>query len=144
LNSVRELSRFMQGATEAHVKTMHRAMKHCVGTPNRGMFLKPNGSWDGNPDYKFVISGRSDSDCAKDVERRRSVNGCSVFLCDAPVSSASRMQGHVTLLIAEAELAAAMLQCSQDMLFTMRVMELIRLKVKKPMILEVDNKGAKD
>ena len=43
----------------------------------------------------------------------------------------------------EAELAAAT-QCAQDMLFVMRVMESIGLKVHKPMILEVDNKGAKD
>ena len=30
------------------------------------------------------------------------------------------------------------------MLFTMRVLESIGLKVKKPMILKVDNKGTKD
>jgi hypothetical protein len=143
LNSVRELSRFMQGAMEAHMKAMHRTMKHCVGAPNQGMFLKPNATWDEDPDFEFVISGRSDLDCAKDLERRRSVSGCSVFLCGAPVSCASRMQGHVTLSVTEAELAAATV-CSQDMLFAMRVLESIGLTVKKPMTLEVDNKGAKD
>ena len=71
------------------------------------------------------------------------MSGYSVFLCDAPVSSASRMQGHVTLSVTEAELAAATTQCSQDMLFVMRVIESIGLKVKKPMILQVDNKGLK-
>jgi hypothetical protein len=68
------------------------AMKHCVGAPNRGMFLKPNDLWDGNPDHEFVILERLDLDQAKDVERHR---------------SASRMQGHVTLSVTEAELAAA-------------------------------------
>ena len=33
-------------------------------------------------------------------------------------------------------------QCAQDMLFNMRILESMGLKVKKPMILEVDNKGA--
>ena len=107
------------------------------------MFLKPSAFWDDNLDFELVISGRSDSDCAKDIERRRSVSGYSVFLCDAPVSSASRMQGHVTLSVTEAELAAAT-QRSQDTLVTTRVMESIGLKVKKPMILEVNDKGAKD
>jgi hypothetical protein len=134
----------MQGAMEAHMKAMHQTMKPCVGAPNRGMFLKPNATWDEDPDFEFVISGRSDSDHAKDLEKRRSVSGCSVILCGAPVSCASRMQGHdVTLSVTEAELAAAT-ACSQDMLFAMRVLESIGLTVKKPMTLEVDNKGAKD
>jgi hypothetical protein len=49
----------------------------------------------------------------------------------------------VTLSVTEGELVAAT-QCVQDMLFTMRVVELMGLKVKKPMILEIDNKGAVD
>jgi hypothetical protein len=105
--------------------------------------LKPSRQWNGGADFEFVILGRSDSDYAKDVEKRRSVSGYSVFLEDAPVSMACRMQGHVTLSVTEAELAAAT-QCAQDMLFVMRVIESVGLKVKKPMILEVDNKGAKD
>ena len=55
----------------------------------------------------------------------------------------SRMQGCVTLSVTEAETVAAT-QCAQDMLFVMRVIESMGLKVKKPMILEVDNKGAID
>jgi hypothetical protein len=53
------------------------------------------------------------------------------------------MQDCVTLSVTEAELVAAT-TCAQDMLFSMRVLESMSLKVKKPMILEVDNKGAKD
>ncbi len=49
----------------------------------------------------------------------------------------------MTLLVTEAELAAAT-QCAQDMLFAMSVVELMGIKVKKPMILEIDNKGAVD
>jgi hypothetical protein len=89
LNAVRELSRFMTGATIAHMKEMYREMKYCVGTPNRGLLLKPNARWDGDPNFEFVVGGRSDSDYAKDPERRRSVSGYSTFLCGAPVTMKS-------------------------------------------------------
>jgi hypothetical protein len=143
LNAVRELSRFMSGAAAAHMKAMYRVMNYCVATPKRGLLLKPNMKWNGDPNFEFVIKGRSDSDYAKDPERRRSVSGYSTFLCDAPVTMKSRMQGCVTLDVTSAELVSGT-QCVQDMLFIMRVVESIGLKVKKPMILEMDNKGAVD
>jgi len=143
LNAVRELSRFMSGATMAHMGAMNRAMRYCVGTPNRGLLLKPDASWDGDPHFLFRVSGRSDSDYAKDPDRRRSVSGYSTFLCGAPVTMRCRMQGCVTLSVTEAEMVSAT-QCAQDMLFVMRVIESMGLKVSKPMILEVDNKGAID
>jgi hypothetical protein len=118
-------------------------MKYCVGTPNRGLLLKPNAKWDEDPNFEFVVSGRSDSDYAKDPERRRSVSGYSTFLCGAPVTIKSRMQGCVTLDVTSAELVSGT-QCAQDMLFIMRVLESMGLKVKKPMVLEIDNKGAVD
>ena len=45
--------------------------------------------------------------------------------------------------VTEAEAVAAT-ACAQDMLFGMRILESMGLKVKKPMVLEVDNKGAVD
>jgi hypothetical protein len=143
LNAVRELSRFMAGATRAHMNAMYRTMKYCVSTPKRGLMLQPTMKWDGDPNFEFIITGRSDSDFAKDPERRRSVSGYSTFLCGAPVTMKSRMQRCVTLDVTSAELVSAT-QCAQDMLFVMRVVESMGLKVKKPMILEIDNKGAVD
>ena len=143
LNAVRELSKFMSGAAMAHQEAMYRVMKYCVATSERGLLLKPNKIWDGNPDFEFEIEGESDSDFAKDPETRRSVGGHATFLCGAPVSTKSKMQNCVTMSVTEAELVSAC-RCSQDMLFQMRVIESMGLKVKKPMILKVDNKGAKD
>ena len=71
------------------------------------------------------------------------MSGYSTMLCGAIVTTKSRMQGCVTLDVTLAELVAGT-QCAQDMLFMMRVLESIGLKVKKPMILEIDNKGAVD
>ena len=53
------------------------------------------------------------------------------------------MQSCVTLSVTEAELVAAV-DAAQDMLFAMRVLESMGLQVKKPMILQIDNKGAVD
>jgi hypothetical protein len=91
LNAVRELSRFMSGATMAHVHAMYRVMKYCVCTPDRGLVLKPTSKWDGDPNFEFIVEGRSDSDYAKDPEKRRSVSGYSTFLCGAPVKQDARV-----------------------------------------------------
>jgi hypothetical protein len=143
LNAVRELSKHMKMASEAHLKAMYRLMKYCVETPERGLFLRPTREWDGNPEFEFVILGRSDSNYATDTSNRRSTSGYSVFLEGSPISMKSIGQKSVTLSVTEAELSAGT-SCAQDMLFAMRVIESLGLKVKKPMILEMDNKGAVD
>jgi len=53
------------------------------------------------------------------------------------------MQEAVTLSVTEAELVAAS-QCMQEMLYVKKMIETLGMKVKLPMTLEVDNKGAKD
>jgi len=142
MNAVRECSRFMSGAAKAHLEAMKRVMRYIVGTPKRGMKLHPNAKWDGSRDFEFEIVGKSDSDWAKD-ETRRSVNGWSTFLHTAPISQRSKMMPIVALSVTESELFSATL-CAQDMLFEMRVLNSIGLKVKLPMKLYVDNRGAKD
>ncbi|KAL7574402.1 hypothetical protein ACA910_008497 [Epithemia clementina (nom. ined.)] len=141
LNSVRELSRYMKAAGHRHLKAMRRCMRYCTETAERGRVLRPNCSWDGNPDFHFTISGRSDSDFAKDPERRRSVSGCTVFMNGAVISASSRMQDSTTLSVSESELVAGV-ETAQKMLFAMQVLEDMGLKVKKPMMLEMDCQGA--
>ena len=53
------------------------------------------------------------------------------------------MQKFVTTSVTEAECVAAT-SCVQDMLFGMRFLESLGLKVKKPMTLYMDNKGGVD
>ena len=143
-NVVRELSRFMMKALNAHEVAMRRVMEYCIATSERGLCLKPTGKWNGkDKDYLFKIHGMSDSDYAKDPETRRSVSGYATFLNDAPVTAKSKMQECVTLSVTEAELVAAT-NCAQDMLYIKKVLESMELQVELPMILYVDNKGAKD
>jgi hypothetical protein len=103
--------------------------------------LKPNRAWDGKPNFEFIVKGLSDVSYATDPSSRQSVSGYSVFLKDVLVSMKSGQQKSVTLSTVEAELVSGT-QCMQDMLFVMWAMESIWLKVKKPMLLQIDNKEA--
>jgi hypothetical protein len=113
-----------------------------VGTPERGLLLKPNCAWDGNPAFLFTISGKSDSNYATD-ETRRSISGYATYLNGSPITMKSGMQQFVKLSVTEAELVAAV-SCMQDMLYNMRILESLGLNIVKPMILELDNQGAID
>ena len=144
MNAVRDLSRFMGiGANDNHMQAMHRTMQYCVGTPKRGLQLKPNGTWNNDPEFEFEITGKSDSNYATCPDTRHSVSGYSTFLNGASVTQKSAMQHTTTLSVTEAELVSGV-QCAQDMLHDLHVVESVGLKVKKPMILEMDNKGAVD
>ena len=119
-------------------------MAYCSGTPNRGLILKPKGNWDREDrNYEFEVTGRSDSNYATDPDTRKSVTGCRVLLEGTPVMFRSSTQRIVSLSVTESEMRAAV-TCAQDMIFTMRILESIGLKVKLPMILEPDNQGVVD
>jgi hypothetical protein len=69
--------------------------------------------------------------------------GYATFLNSAPIIVRSKMRQYVDLSVTESELGGAT-ETAQDMLFTMRILESMGLRVKKPMILYADSKGAKD
>ena len=142
-NAVRDLSRFMSGAAQAHVKAMLRAMAYCVGTGGRGIVLQPKKRWSGNRDNEFEVRGSADSNYATDPDSRKSITGYSVFLEGAPVAMRSVGARVVALSVTEVELYAATM-CAQEMMYVTRVMKSIGLTVQKPMILELDNQGAVD
>ena len=74
-HSVRNLAKMMGKDNCAAVNEMHRCTEYCVDTPTYGVTLWPQGNWDGTKDYKCVVSGRSDSDYAKDPDTRKFVIG---------------------------------------------------------------------
>ena len=143
-NSVRDLSRHMSGVAIRHIRAMHRVMKHVVSTRDRGWVLKPNRKWDGkDKEFEFIINGMSDSDYAACKRTRRSVSGYAVMLEGAPINTKSTIQKTVALSVTEAEMNAGV-SCVQDMLYAKKILESLELKVKLPMLLEMDNKGAVD
>ena len=106
--------------------------------------LAPNRKWDGkDKNFEFEILGHAGSKYAMDPETHKSVMGCVTFLEGAPVMFKSLTQKVICLLVTEAKLAAGVTKV-QDMLYVMQVLESIDLQVKKPMALEMDNKGAVD
>ena len=142
LNSVRELSQFMTGATAYHLKAMYHVMQYCLATKNKGLTLKPDCKWDGDPNFEFTLAGKSDSTYASD-ESVKSVTGYYTTLNRAIISYKSKGQTATTLSVTKSELVAA-IDCVQDLLFERRVMESIGLRVRLPMILSVDNRGVVD
>jgi hypothetical protein len=71
------------------------------------------------------------------------VSGIITFLCGAVITLRSKLMPMVALSVTKVELFAAVMTV-QDMLFIMLIIDSMGLLVKKPMILEIDNKGAKD
>jgi hypothetical protein len=143
-NAVRELSRRMSKCNNDHMKAMKRVMKYCVDHPERGWMLKPLRTWNGkDKDFEFIISGKSDSNYATCSETRKSVTGFIVMLEGTVIAVKSGMQKIVALSVTEAEIIA-LVQCVQEMMYAAKILESLELKVKKPMIIECDNKGAVD
>ncbi len=140
-NAVREISRYMGGATVKHVKAVERIIKYCLGTKDTGLTMQPNSEWNGSQDFEFEITGVSDADYAKCKLTRRSVSGITVMLNGVPVCSKSKMQSCVTLSVAEAETVAGV-DCVTVMMFVFRILEEMKLNVKMPMIHKMDCDGA--
>jgi hypothetical protein len=133
----------MSNAVPAHYLALERNMKFCLGTPNRGLFIKPNVTWAGDNNFEFEVSGLSDTGFAKDSIARHSVTRMSVEVQNATIIWKSKMQTCTTLSVAEAELVAGV-ECVTCMVYVMRILESIGLKVKLPMLHWTDSKGAVD
>ncbi len=131
----------MHKATQDHFKAMLCVLKYNLDTVEQGLGLKPNRKWNGSQSLKFVISGRLDSDYAKDPTNRHSVSGYMVYLEGAPAMFKSGTKSTVSLSTTKAETYAGV-NCVQDMVYMKNVLESLGLKVKVPMILEMDNQGA--
>ena len=143
-NAVRECSRRMSKSNLAHRKAMLRIMQYCVQTPNRGWTLKPARKWtDNDRNFEFNVTGIADSNYATCPDTRKSVTGYIVRVENAIVAAKSGMQKIVALSTTEAEVIAAV-QCVQEMLYVMKMLQSLGLKVKKPMMIHSDNKGAVD
>ena len=122
---------------------MHRVMAYVYHTPLEGWWtLQPNRWIIGDiHDHEFIIEDLADGELAKCPTTRRSVSGQSVLLEGAPVSTKSDMQKTVAISITESELEAGV-GTAQDMLYAKNVIESTKLKVKLPIKLRIDNKGA--
>jgi hypothetical protein len=144
LNITRELSCYFMKANKAHMKVMKKLMTFCVNTKEYGILVDLDGEWNGKTDdnQQFEILGISDSDYAKDIVTRKSVSGYINLLNKSFISARSKMQECVTLSVAEAELMA-LIACVQEMIHVKQLIKSMKLKVKLPVKIQLDNKDAK-
>jgi hypothetical protein len=61
LNAVREISHHMKEPNQIHFDAMTHLMKYCVSTPDRGRKIEPKELWNGDREFEFVVSRKSDS-----------------------------------------------------------------------------------
>ena len=137
-NAVRELSRGMDKATKAAEKEMYRIMKYLVQTKDYGLKLFPKR--DINDDL-WTLTIYSDSDWASNKDDRKSITGFTIFLQDAPIMWKSQAQKTVSLSSTEAEYYATS-EAAKEIKFIVQVLESLNMKVKKPIIVFIDNVGA--
>jgi Reverse transcriptase (RNA-dependent DNA polymerase) len=137
-NSVRELTKVVDGATKAHVQNLHRLLKYVVDTQDRVLQMKivlPDN------DQGWAICAYCDSDYAGDRDQRISVTGFVIYVLGAPVAWKSHAQRNVTLSSTEAEYVAVSEVCA-EILFLRQVIEFLGMQVVLPIIVRVDNIGA--
>jgi Reverse transcriptase (RNA-dependent DNA polymerase) len=136
-NAVRNLSKVMDGATAAHQKILHRAIKYICDTRDRSLFLRPvnikGRFWD--------IEAFCDSDWAAMENNRKSVTGFVVYVNGALVSWKSKQQEVTAKSSTEAEYIAMASVCT-EVLFIKQLLESINIGVKTPIKINIDNTGA--
>ena len=135
-NSVRELSKVMDGATKGHMKLLRRVIKFVIDTKERKLILKPRKELN-----KWEIKGYSDSDFAGDTDGRKSISGYVIYLQGCPISWRSKGQKSVSLSSTEAEYMAVS-EIATEILFIRSMLEFLGVKVELPIEVNVDNIGA--
>jgi hypothetical protein len=135
-NAVRELTKCMDGANEAAYKEMLRVIKFVIDTKSKGLRVEPL-----LVEITWVILLYSDSDWAGDKDNRRSVSGYMIFLNGVLIAWRSKLQKVVSLSSSEAEFYACS-EAVKEIPFIVQILEFMRIPVKKPIEVMVDNVGA--
>ena len=136
-NSVRELSKANDGATEKHYRGLLRTIKYVLDTKQKALM------YDTGNKIKTVwkLKAFCDSDFAGDKETRRSVSGYCIYLFDCLIAWKSKGQKHVTLSSTEAEYVAVSDVCCEIMFIRM-ILWFLGIKIELPIIVHCDNVGA--
>jgi hypothetical protein len=98
-NSVRQLYKVEDGATEAHFKALIRTIKYVLDTEDHGLLLQPKFTSDG-----FYLEGISDSEYAGDPDTQICVYGYVLYFCGAPIAWKSKAGKSVTSSFTEVPL----------------------------------------
>jgi len=135
-NSIRELSKVMDGANKSHMKTLRRVIKFVKDTKDRKLILQPKKDC-----MLWEVKGFSDSDFAGDTDERKSISGYVIYVQGCPISWRSKGQKSVSLSSTEAEYMAVS-EVATEILFIKSMMEFLGVNVTLPIQVNVDNVGA--
>ncbi len=138
-NAVRELTKCLDGATQAACKETLREIKHLLDTKHKGLKIFPVKDKRGK--NKWLIMLCSDSDWAGDKDDRRSVGGCMLFLNGVLICWRSKAQRVVALSSAEAEFCACA-EAVKEIPFVVQILLFMGIPVELPVEVWVDNIGA--
>ncbi|XP_019433125.1 PREDICTED: uncharacterized protein LOC109340021 [Lupinus angustifolius] len=124
------ISRYMERATELHLRIAKRVLRYLKGTTDFGIFYKKNGS--------LVLTGFTNSDYARDLDDRQSTSGQVFIIGSTAVSWASKKQQVVTLSTIEAEFIAAATSACQA-IWLRRILEELHSYQDGPTVIHCDN-----
>ena len=137
-NAVRELSKVLNAPGRKAWNEMLRVIKYVLQTKNLALKIEP----DLNQGLSnWSILAYSNSNWAADQETRVSVTGFVLYLCGVPISWKSRGQKSVSLSSSEAEYIA-LSEAAKEVKFVYQVLTNMGIKVKLPIVVQVDNIGA--
>ena len=136
-NAVRELSKCMGKANEEAYREMLRVLKYVIETSNYGLRLNAR-----EDKREVTIETFVDAEWAGDEETRLSVSGYVMFLNGSLINWRSRAQQSVTLSSCESEYVS-LAEAVRDLKYCRMMCEGVGLIVKLPMIVRIDNVGAK-
>jgi hypothetical protein len=139
VNSVQELSKVNDGATEAHFKELVQCIIYVINTRARELTYSPIIN-ENKKGVVWSLAGYCDSDFAGDKDGRISVTGFCIYVCGCMVSWKSRGQKSVTLSSTEAEYVAVSELC-QEIMFVRNVLIFLGVEIKIPITMYCNNVG---
>jgi hypothetical protein len=124
--------------TPAVVKELFRVIKYVVDTKNLALKICPKVEM-GNSSCNLVVY--SDSAYVGDKDTQVSVSGFVIYICVSPICWWSEAQKSVTLSLSKAEWVA-LSEVTKEVKFIVQVIKSMGIKVRKPVIIRVDNVSA--
>jgi len=137
-NTVRELTKVLDGASPAAFKELKRVIKYVLDTEKLGLKIQPEVE---NGKGRWTMVTYSDSDYATDPENRLSVSGFVLYLCGVPIVWRTKQQRSVTLSSSEAEYYA-LSEAVKEIRFIYQLLKEMGFEVVLPITVRVDNIGA--
>jgi len=137
-NTVRELTKVLDGASPAAYKELKRVIKYVLDTEKLALKIEPKVE---NGKGKWTMLIYSDSDYATDPDNRLSVSGFVIYLCGVPVVWRTKQQRSVTLSSSEAEYYA-LSEAVKEIRFIYQLLKEMGFEVELPITVRVDNIGA--